>query len=214
MDQNSIQDPHPIHVPVWTRARQWFVALPFKARIVLATFLGAAVLLAIYTAVSSKDSSLRLKVQHGFRSGQLTVMVDGSTVYSGKISGALKKRFGILPDSVQGSVTQVIPVPSGSHRIKVRIESDDATQEDVISGVFPKDGERDLAVSARRSGISLAWQGEDSTLADSSGPSWFGKYAGSLLLTIAGSIASALTGFAIRELPGYMRSRQNAPEKS
>jgi hypothetical protein len=96
----------------------------------------------------------------------------------------------------------------------VRIESEDTTQEDVISGVFPKDGERELAVSARRSGISLAWQGEDSTLADSSGPSWFGKYAGSLLLTIAGSIASALTGFAIRELPGYLRSRQNAPEKS
>lgn len=34
-------------------------------------------------------------------------------------------------------------------------------------------------------------------------------YAGALALTAGGSIVSALTGFALRELLGHIRSRQN-----
>jgi hypothetical protein len=34
-------------------------------------------------------------------------------------------------------------------------------------------------------------------------------YAGAFALTLGGSIVSALTGFALRELPGHIRSREN-----
>jgi hypothetical protein len=53
----------------------------------------------------------------------------------------------------------------------------------------------------------MAWQGT-TTAAPSSSPSWFGHYASTLLLTVGGSIVSALTGFALRELPGHIRAQQ------
>jgi len=93
-------------------------------------------------------------------------------------------------------------------KVRVRIEPDGATmQEDTISGSFSANKESDLSVSARQSALLLSWVGSDSTSAEGSTSfAWFSRYAGSLLLTIAGSIMSALTGYAIRELPGRLRS--------
>jgi hypothetical protein len=185
--------------------------VPGKAWVVLGLFLVAAALMAVHTAVSSTDSRLHLKVQHGFRSAQLTVWVDGKLTFTTRVSGAMKKRFGLIPDSVQGSVSESIPVSSGNHNVRVRLESDDGSGvEDSISGEFASHAERDLLASARRSGVSLSWQGSASTtaptLSGSTGSGWFERYAGSLFLTIAGSIISALTGYAIRELPGHLRA--------
>ena len=192
--------------------------VPGKAWVVLGLFLVAAVLMAVHTAVSSSDASLHLKVQHGFRSAQLSVWVDGKSTFSTRVSGATKKRFGLIPDSVQGSVSQSIPVSSGNHEVRVRLEADDGSGvEDSISGEFASHAERELLASARRSGVSLSWQGSASTASTSSpssSPGWFERYAGSLFLTIAGSIISALTGFAIRELPARLRGRQNPEPKA
>ncbi len=202
---------------LWNRLRQWVLALPFKAQIVLAVFLCAALLLAMRTAFSSKDSSLHLRLQHGFRSGQLTVLIDGHKVYSGKLTGYSKKKYGLFGDTVEGSLSQVFPVRSGIHQVLVRVEPGDGTiQEDSITGVFAAKVERNLAVSARRSGLALSWQGESAAAPSSvsavpeENQSWLSRYAGSLFLTIAGSVVSALTGLAIRELPTYLRSRQES----
>src|SRR5215472_1652993 len=92
------------------QARQVAAQLPLKARIVLSLFLLAAVLMATYTTLTAKDSSLHLKVQHGFHNAQVSVWVDGDLAYSGTITGSTKKRFGIIPtDSVQGTLSQIIP---------------------------------------------------------------------------------------------------------
>jgi hypothetical protein len=122
----------------------------------------------------------------------------------------------IPTDSVQGSLSQIILVRSGQHNVRVRIEPDDATmQEDSISGNFTHNTERALSVSARHSGLSLSWQGTGSAPAETfSSFGWFSRYAGSLLLTIAGSIMSALTGYAIRELPGRLRSTSGSAPKA
>ena len=218
MDQQSSVEVRARLTSCWQRTKPMLARVPGKAWVVLGLFLVAAVLMAVHTAVASSDASLHLKLQHGFRSAQLSVWVDSKLAFSTRVSGTTKKRFGLIPDSVQGSVSQSIPVSSGNHEVRVRLEVDDGSDvEDSISGEFASHAERELLASARRSGVSLSWQSSGSTAATSSGSSglgWFERYAGSLFLTIAGSIISALTGYAIRELPGHLRGRQNPEPKA
>lgn len=201
---------------LYQEGRQWARRVPVKARVVLALFLVAALLMAVHTALTAKDASLHLKLQHGFHNAQVSVWVDGDLAYSGKVSGSTKKRFGLIPtDSVQGSLSEIIPVRSGHHRVRVRVEPDDASmQEDGISGDFAHNSERDLSVSARQNGLSLSWLGTSSASAETSSSfGWLSRYAGALFLTIAGSIMSALTGYAIRELPARLRSTSESVPK-
>jgi hypothetical protein len=201
---------------LYHHARQWAMRLPVKARVVLGLFLAAALLMAMYTAFTAKDATLHLRLQHGFHNVQVSVWVDGDFVYSGKVSGSIRKKFGWIPTaSAQGSLSQLIPVRSGQRNVRVRIEPDDAAmQEASISGDFTHSIERDLSVTARRSGLSLSWQGTGSAPAETSSSfGWFSRYAGSFFLTIAGSIMSALTGFAIKELPARLRSTSGSAPK-
>ena len=218
MNRESIAQLRAKLAPIGRQVKGLILRVPVKARIILGLFLFAAFSMAIYTALTVKDSMLHVKVQHGFHNAQISVWVDGDLAYSGAISGAVKKKFGFLPsDAVQGSLSQMIPVHSGQHTIRVRVAPDDASvQDDTTNGDFVHNGERDLFVAARHSGLSLAWQGSGASVAAAplSGSGWLSRYAGSLLLTIAGSIISALTGFAIRELPGRLRSPSDAAPKA
>jgi hypothetical protein len=102
---------------LYHHARQWAMRLPVKARVVLGLFLAAALLMAMYTAFTAKDASLHLRLQHAFHNAQVSVWVDGDFVYSGKVSGSIRKKFGLIPTaSAQGSLSQLIPVRSGQHR--------------------------------------------------------------------------------------------------
>jgi hypothetical protein len=171
----------------------------------------------LHTALApARNSALHLKVQHSFRSAQISVWVDGELAYSGKLVGYMRKKFGLLPDSVQGSLSQVIPLPSGNHLVRIQVYTDDGSvQEESITGEFGAHSERNLSVSARRGDISLAWQGGNTVSTDASlSGGWIARYANTLFLTIAGSIISALTGFAVREVPGYLRSRQEPAPKA
>ncbi len=191
--------------------------MPLRARILFGLFLLAAVFMAIHAAFTAKDASLHLKLQHDFRNAQASVWVDDDLAYVGKITGSTRKKFGLIPtDSAQGNLSQIIPVRSGQHNIRLRIEPDDATmQEDNIRGDFSSHTERDLAVSARHSGLSLSWQGTDAAPVESwSAFGWLSHYAGSLLLTITGSIMSALVGYAIKELPARLRSTSDSAPKT
>jgi hypothetical protein len=198
------------------KAAQWFRSVPLRARILLGLFLLAAVLMAIHTALPAKDSSLHLKLQHGFRSAQLSVWVDDDLAFAGTITGAPKKKFGLIPtDAQHGSFSQIIAVRSGRRSIRVRIQPDDAApQEDSITGDFASNAERDLSVSARKNGLALSWQGTGSgPVETASSFSWLSRYASSLFLTIIGSIMSALAGYAIRELPAHLRSAPDSTPK-
>ena len=191
--------------------------VPLKARIVFGLFLIAAVFLAIHTAFTTKDASLHLKLQHSFRNAQVSVWVDDDLAYAGKVTGSARKKFGLIPtDSVQGNLSQIIPVRSGLHNIRLQIEPDEGTiQEDSIHGDFSSHTERDLAVSARHSGLSMSWQGPDTAPVESSSTfGWLSQYAGSLLLTLTGSIMSTLAGYAIKELPSRLRSTSDCTPKT
>src|ERR1700693_1814326 len=126
--------------------------------------------MAIHTAITAKNASLHLKLQHDFRNAQVLVWVDDDLAFSGDITGYPRKRFGLIPtDSAQGNLSQIIPVRSGQHNIRLRIEPDDAAmQEDSISGDFPNLSERDLTVFARHSGLSISWQGTGTALVEAS----------------------------------------------
>jgi len=191
-------------------ARQFAAGVPVRVRILLGLFLIAALFMAIHTAITAKNASLHLRLQHDFRNAQVWVWVDDDLAYSGRITGSTKKRFGLIPtDSVQGNLSQIIPVRSGQHNIRLRIEPDDAAmQEDSISGDFSDHTERDLTVFARHSGLSISWQG--TALVASANFGWLSQYAGSLFLTITGSIISALAGYAIKELPARLRSSSDS----
>ena len=191
--------------------------VPVKARVLLGLFLVAALLMAIHTALTAKDANLHLKLQDSFRAAQLSVWVDGDLAFSGKVTGSTKKKFGLIPtDSFQASLSQIIPVRSGQHNVRVRIEPDDAAmQEDSTSGDFARNTERELLVSARRGSFSLSWPGTGGAPVETSSSfAWISRYAGSLFLTLAGSIMSALAGYAIRELPARIRSTSDTTPKA
>ena len=172
--------------------------------------------MAVYTAITTRDASLHMALQHGFRSARVSVWVDSDLAFSGKITGTAKKKFGLFPtDSPQGTLSQIIPVSSGQHNVRVRVEPEgSSTQEDNISGTFLHNAERDLYVSARRNGISLNWQGTGGAPIESASSfGWLSRYAASLFLTITGSIMSALAGHVIRELPGRLRATPSPTPK-
>jgi hypothetical protein len=199
---------------LFRHVRQFAAGVPVKVRILLGLFLIAALFMAIHTAITAKNASLHLRLQHDFRNAQVSVWVDDDLAYSGKVTGSTKKRFGLIPtDSVQGNLSQIIPVHSGQHNIRLRVEPDDAAiQEDSISGDFSNHTERDLTVSARHSGLSISWQGTGTALVEGSANfGWLSQYAGSLFLTITGSIISALAGYAIKELPARLRPSSDSP---
>ena len=195
------------------QCRAWLARLPAQARIILGLFLLAAILMALHTASTGKDASLHLTLQHGFRSADLSLWVDGDLAYSGKLRGSTKKKFGLIPGSVYGRLSEIVPVSAGTHRIRVQVKAEDgSTQQDTLTGNFAANSERELSVSARPNGVSLAWQASNAS-GPSSGSGWFARYAGALCLTIGGSIISAITGFALRELPAHIRARENAEPK-
>jgi hypothetical protein len=202
-------------VIVWQRARGQFVRLPATARVMLGLFLLAALLMALHTAFSGKDASLRLKVQHSLRSAQLSVWVDGDLTYSESLVGITKRKFGLIPE-VQGSLSKTLLVTPGTHQIKVQIDSDGNLWENAISGDFVHDRQRTLSVNANRTNVSLNWQATAAAGSESSpsGNVWFSRYAGTLMMTVAGSIISALTGFALKELPKQTVFRQGAAPKA
>jgi hypothetical protein len=203
--------------PSFRHVRQFVARVPVKVLILLGLFLISALFMAIHTATTAKNASLHLRLRHDFRNAQVSVWVDDDLAYSGNVTGSTKKRFGLIPtDSVQGNLSQIIPVRSGQHSIRLRVEPDDAAmQEDSISGDFSNHTERDLTVSARHSGLSISWQGTGTAMVEASSHfGWLSQYAGSLFLTITGSIISALAGYAIKELPARLRSSSDSATKT
>ena len=190
-----------------------FMRLPATAKVMLGLFLLAALLMALHTAYSSSDASLHLKVQHSLRSGQLSVWVDGDLAYSAALAGNAKRKFGLIPE-VQGNLSETLPVSSGAHRIKVQIVSDGSQRENTISGDFSRNQQQTLSVNASHADLSLHWHPTEVVAVESSSNNrgWFSRYASTLMMTIAGSIISALTGFALKELPKQIASRQEAPK--
>jgi hypothetical protein len=214
MEQEKIAQIRAHSAQIYRRSRDWVVGLSATVRVMLGLFLFAALLMALHTGLSAKNASLRVTVQHGFRSGDISMWIDGDLAYSGKLAGATKKKFGLIAGSVQGNFTEILPVPAGVHQIRVQVRSESGSAlQNTVAADFAENTERRLSVSTRPGNLSLVWQGI-AVAAPSSGSNGFTRYASAIFLTVGGSIVSALTGFALRELPAHLRARQEAGIKA
>jgi hypothetical protein len=205
---------------------------------VLALFLVVAGVMAVHTALTRKDSRLRLKVEHNFHSAQLWVWFDEDEIYSGRLIGSgqviradksigshkpihSRKKLKVESmESVEGSLSETFTVSSGAHEIRIRVANQDGSvQENAIRGDFASSGQRTLSAVARGNDVALNWESENQTTASAlSEPGvsvqapegWLQRYAGSVMVSVIGSIISALTGYAIRELPKKITPKAEA----
>src|SRR6202140_4626971 len=214
MDTQSKRNMGTRMAQIWRKSRGWVARLSLTVRIMFGLFVFAALLVALHTALSAKDASLHLTVQHSFRNADISLWVDGDLAYSGKLVGSAKKKFGLLAGSVQGNLSETVALHAGVHQVRVQIQPEGGSaQQNTATADFAPNTERKLAVSVRPGGLSMAWQGTTAAAPPSS-QSWFGHYASTLLLTLGGSIVSAITGFALRELPGHIRAQQAEVEEA
>lgn len=172
----------------------------------------AVFLIAFLPHLAGRSASLRVQMQHSFRSAQVSVWVDGDLACSEHLTGSQRRRFGLLPAGIGGNFSRLLQVSSGRHTVKVRVTSDEGYDNTgSITGDFPADSEISLQVRPRNSGdLDMNWQGMSTMPADS-GPAWYVKYAGSLLMTAVGSLVSALMAYVVRELPNLLR-RTSTPK--
>jgi hypothetical protein len=94
MDAEKIAKAHARMRKMYSEVGAWVAGSSLTVRIMLGFFLFAALLMALHTALTPKDASLRINVQHGFRSADIAIWVDGDRAYSGKLTGSARKKFG------------------------------------------------------------------------------------------------------------------------
>jgi hypothetical protein len=172
----------------------------------------AVFIIAFLPHLVGASSSLKVQMQHSFRSAQVSVWVDGDLACSEHLTGSQRRRFGLLPAGIGGNFSRLLQVSSGRHTVKVRVTSEEGYDNTgSITGDFPADSEISLQVRPRSSGdLDMNWQGM-STMSADSGPAWYVKYAGSLLMTAVGSLVSAVMAYVVRELPNLLR-RTSTPK--
>src|SRR6478672_2827686 len=148
--------------------RTRFRKMPVWTRYGAITVLLIAAIFAVYAAMPAEQAHLQIICQHSFRSAQLSVLVDGSVVYSNNVNVASKKRLGILPKGQSGPeiFSKVIDVPTGKHVVQVRISAPGEEFDQVRSAAadFTADRESILQINAtRRNALTVNFEGASSS---------------------------------------------------
>jgi len=166
--------------------------------------------------LTAASARLRITCQHTLRTAELSVLVDGSLVYKGTVSGTAKKRFGVFNSkNAQGTFSKTIAVRPGKHTVQVRLNSSaenyDQTKTQAVT--FSDNKENSLTVSGSRRGLYILAQG-GFTPPPETLPSPYHKYAGPILFSILGSGFSATISFLVQEFLRKQKARlanSNAP---
>ena len=162
--------------------------------------------------LTGKSATLRLTCQHNLRSGELRVWADDQLVYSGQLSNAPKKRFGIFSSKTPliggkaGAVTtsQTLKVPDGPHSLRIQVVGEGYDQSRTVPVDFSPDTQSTVAISALSRNLQVNWK--DTHFAPTSAATpWYGRYAKALFITIFGSIISALMGMVVQEILTKLR---------
>jgi hypothetical protein len=113
---------------------------------------------------SPPASNLALDFEHSLRQGHLRVWVDGRDVYDDDFTGRVSKRVASIRLH-KGSVDETLPVPAGSHEVKVEVSWDGNVRSATITRVF--EAGRTHRLSARlgtglgglvKKELDLSWQ--------------------------------------------------------
>jgi hypothetical protein len=173
-----------------------------KARLALSLGFLAAILLCVSAYLSLPSSTLRLVCRHDFRSADLTVWIDGSVVHTDTMTGAVKKVWGLL-EKTEGTYSRTLPVTSGKHVVQVRVRGTGYDRTRSIQADFARGKESTLGIDSGRD-LFLAWRTPVAGTEPAGGTSVF-RYAGSVLMTIFGSVVSASIGVLVQD---FIRSRK------
>lgn len=177
-----------------------------RARLALSLGFLAAVLLGISAFLFLPSATLQLVCRHDFRSADITVSIDGEVVHTDTLTGAVRKWFGVV-ERTEGTYARTVSVSAGRHVVAVRLRAPGYDRTRSIEGEFSRGKESTLSIDSGR-GLSLAWRGTGGggSAVDraSSSSSWF-RYAGSIMMTIFGSIISASIGVLVQD---FLRARK------
>ncbi len=181
-----------------------------RARLALSLGFLAAVLLGVSAFLFLPSATLQLVCRHAFRNADITVSIDGEVVHSDTLTGAVRKWFGVL-ERTEGTYARTLSVSAGRHVVAVRLRAPGFDRTRSIEGEFSRGKESTLSVDAGR-GLSLAWRGAggggSAADAASSSSAWL-RYAGSIMMTIFGSIVSASIGVLVQDFLRARKARLN-----
>jgi hypothetical protein len=196
------------------RAR--FRKMPVWTRYGAITVLLIAAIFAVYAAMPAEQAHLQIICQHSFRSAQLSVLVDGSIVYSTNVNVASRKRLGILPKGQSGPeiFSKLIDVPTGKHVVQVRISApaEGFDQARSAAADFTSDRESILQVNAtRRNALAVNFDGATTSAAATNASSApeshpLPKSGITIVFSILGTMLSASISFLVQE---FWRSHKN-----
>lgn len=186
-----------------------FSKMPLWTRYGAITVLLIAIIFAVYAAIPVEQAHLQIICQHSFRSAQLSVLVDGSAVYSGNVNAASKKRLSILSKGQSGPeiFSKLIDVPTGRHVVQVRISAPDESfdQARSVAAGFTSDRESILQVNAtRRNTLSVNFDNATSSALAANASSTpdshpLPKGGITIIFSILGTMLSASVSFLVQE---------------
>ncbi len=197
----------------WLRsAYRRFIRLPRNLRLASLALLLFVVGAVLFTRLFSNPAKVTIVCQHGFRTAELSVWVDGDLTYSGTVNGSSRARLGFLGSRPAG-LYKTIDVPAGRHSIRVRLEADNEAydQTKLVSANFGEGGDNSLSVSAGRHGLSVVAKGTPDATDDSGIVSSSRRLASSVMLSIFGSGMSAAIAFLVQEFMRAQKQRLVSP---
>ena len=103
-------------------------------------------------ATSAGSATLDIEVDHKFAEAKLSIWVDDRLSYTRTLEGTDKKHL-VLFHHVQGHEIHAMPIPAGSHRLRVQVTSGDNSSDQSVTGDFSSGSEKLLQVSVDKRGV-------------------------------------------------------------
>lgn len=186
--------------------------LPRKAYLTALLLVAAIGLFSWRFSLIGETATLKLKVQHSFKSAQIAVFIDGESRYSGKLSGTAKRRFG-MRNNAQGNFSQTFHLRPGTHVVRVQIKSsaDGYSESAELPIELAAHRQQELVVTADRRTVTLRAPAQTTeSSATNAAPTWYQSYFMSLSLTLTGTVVSMLFGYLVQQVIDLFRKEKSA----
>ena len=186
--------------------------VPRKAYVTALLLVAALALFSWRFSLIGETATLKLKVQHSFKSAQIAIFIDGDSRYTGKLSGTAKRRFGAR-NNAQGSFSQTFHLRPGAHVVRVQIKSpaDGYSESAELPVELVAHRQQELVVTGDRRTVTLRAPAQATeSSATNAAPTWYQSYFMSLSLTLTGTVVSMLFGYLVQQVINLFRKEKSA----